>query len=144
MLITLPGQARLYAQNPNLAPKAGVGEEAPSMGSKGMDSFDYAEAVDTTSSMSTPNSSNYWDSPFAKDSLGDTVIHLDKVFKSSFSTLRTLVQIETFIFLFFLFLIARHQYFCMDDRVLPHLPNCPHLVSVYTVFLAPTVYKQTS
>ena len=39
--------------------------------------FDYTEPAEDTSSMSTPNS--YWDHPFLKDSLGDTVIHLDQV-----------------------------------------------------------------
>ncbi len=45
--------------------------------------FDYAEQVDTLSSMSTPNSTAELSNPFAKEPLGDTVIHLDKV---SFST----------------------------------------------------------
>jgi hypothetical protein len=40
--------------------------------------FDYEENADNDSSLSTPSNS-YWDSPFAQDSLGDTVIHLDKV-----------------------------------------------------------------
>ncbi|XP_071088447.1 pericentriolar material 1 protein-like isoform X2 [Haliotis cracherodii] len=39
--------------------------------------FDYAEKVENTSSLSTPSTS-LWDSPFAQDSLGDTVIHFDK------------------------------------------------------------------
>ena len=42
------------------------------------DPFDYEENADNDSSLSTPSNS-YWDSPFNQDSLGDTVIHLDKV-----------------------------------------------------------------
>ena len=42
------------------------------------DKFDYAEMAITTSSMSTPTNDN-GESPFSRDSLGDTVIHLDKV-----------------------------------------------------------------
>ena len=42
------------------------------------DPFDYEENADNDSSLSTPSNS-YWDSPFNLDSLGDTVIHLDKV-----------------------------------------------------------------
>ncbi|XP_056010025.1 pericentriolar material 1 protein-like isoform X3 [Ostrea edulis] len=42
--------------------------------------FDYEENADNDSSLSTPSNS-YWDSPFAQDSLGDTVIHLDKALK---------------------------------------------------------------
>ena len=42
------------------------------------DKFDYAEMAVTTSSMSTPTNDN-GESPFSRDSLGDTVIHLDKV-----------------------------------------------------------------
>lgn len=41
------------------------------------DRFDYAERVDSISSLSTPNSAA--ENPFAKEELGDTVIHLDKV-----------------------------------------------------------------
>ncbi|XP_041358964.1 pericentriolar material 1 protein-like isoform X2 [Gigantopelta aegis] len=41
------------------------------------DQFDYVELADNTSSLSTPSTS-LWDSPFAQDSLGDTVIHFDK------------------------------------------------------------------
>ena len=42
------------------------------------DKFDYAEMAATTSSLSTPTNDN-GESPFSRDSLGDTVIHLDKV-----------------------------------------------------------------
>ena len=42
------------------------------------DKFDYAEMAVTTSSMSTPTNDN-GESPFSRDSLGETVIHLDKV-----------------------------------------------------------------
>lgn len=42
--------------------------------------FDYEENADNDSSLSTPSNS-YWDSPFAQDSLGETVIHLDKALK---------------------------------------------------------------
>ncbi|XP_069131168.1 pericentriolar material 1 protein-like [Argopecten irradians] len=41
--------------------------------------FDYVEAADYDSSLSTPSAS-YWDNPFSQD-LGDTVIHLDKALK---------------------------------------------------------------
>ncbi|KAL8569320.1 hypothetical protein ACOMHN_024268 [Nucella lapillus] len=41
------------------------------------DKFDYAEAALTTSSLSTPTN-DVGESPFSRDSLGDTVIHLDK------------------------------------------------------------------
>ena len=54
----------------------------PSGGSVQSDRFDYAENVETTSSMSTPTSgpgAHWGDNPFAQDSLGDTVIHLDQV-----------------------------------------------------------------
>ncbi|EDV19313.1 uncharacterized protein TRIADDRAFT_62202 [Trichoplax adhaerens] len=45
-------------------------------------SYDYMEVVDSATSMATPpsNSSPY-DLPFASDSLGDTIIHLDKALK---------------------------------------------------------------
>ncbi|OWF47060.1 pericentriolar material 1 protein-like isoform X1 [Mizuhopecten yessoensis] len=43
------------------------------------DQFDYVEAADYDSSLSTPSTS-YWDNPFSQD-LGDTVIHLDKALK---------------------------------------------------------------
>ena len=79
-------QAQLYARSPHsrlrqTAPQGLQQEDLGSVsGSVKSDRFDYVEPVDTTSSMSTPTSSNYWDNdPFAKDSLGDTVIHLDKV-----------------------------------------------------------------
>ncbi|KAK2155201.1 hypothetical protein LSH36_246g02074 [Paralvinella palmiformis] len=43
------------------------------------DRFDYAENVDTSSSLSTPTSTDtHSDQPFAGDSLGDTVIHMEK------------------------------------------------------------------
>ena len=42
------------------------------------DKFDYAEVAATTSSLSTPTNDD-GESPFSRDSLGDTVIHLDKV-----------------------------------------------------------------
>lgn len=48
--------------------------------------FDYAEKVENTSSLSTPSTS-LWDSPFAQDSLGDTVIHFDKVSESVYRLL---------------------------------------------------------
>ena len=41
--------------------------------------FDYAEAVHSASSVSTPPTSFLTDEPFASDNLGDTVIRLDKV-----------------------------------------------------------------
>ena len=42
--------------------------------------FDYLENVEITSSQSTPStSSSHLESPFARESLGDTVIHMDKV-----------------------------------------------------------------
>ncbi|XP_076446756.1 uncharacterized protein LOC143284040 isoform X2 [Babylonia areolata] len=41
------------------------------------DKFDYAEPAVTTSSLSTPTN-DVGESPFSRDSLGDTVIHLDK------------------------------------------------------------------
>jgi len=42
--------------------------------------FDYLENVEMTSSQSTPStSSSHLESPFARESLGDTVIHMDKV-----------------------------------------------------------------
>ena len=47
-------------------------------GSLKNDEFDYQEVPEISSSISTPSNS-YWDSPFAQDSLGETVIHLDKV-----------------------------------------------------------------
>lgn len=40
--------------------------------------FDYTEAAVSTSSVSTPTN-EVGESPFSRDSLGDTVIHLDKV-----------------------------------------------------------------
>ena len=44
------------------------------------DRFDYAENVETTSSMSTPSTGDSnLDNPFAGETLGDTVIHLDSV-----------------------------------------------------------------
>lgn len=46
-------------------------------GSLNNEQFDYAENADNESPLSTPSNS-YWESPFAQDSLGDTVIHLDK------------------------------------------------------------------
>lgn len=39
--------------------------------------YDYAEAVESGSTLSTPNSTNH--EPFASEFLGETVIHLDKV-----------------------------------------------------------------
>ena len=59
----------------------------PASGVEVQQVFDYTEPADDTSSMSTPNSNSYWDHPFLKDSLGDTVIHLDQVrdsFRESF------------------------------------------------------------
>ena len=42
--------------------------------------YDYAENVESGSSLSTPTSSHTDEfSPFASEGLGDTVIHLDKV-----------------------------------------------------------------
>ena len=61
---------------------AAASGQSTSTRSDAKEGFDYAENVDTTSSLSTPNSSAYWDNPFAKESLGDTVIHLDKVLKT--------------------------------------------------------------
>ena len=46
-------------------------------GSLKNDKFDYAEQAADTSSLSTPTNEN--ESPFSRDSLGDTVIHLDQV-----------------------------------------------------------------
>ncbi|XP_064636213.1 pericentriolar material 1 protein-like isoform X3 [Lineus longissimus] len=42
------------------------------------DQYDYIENVNSVSSLSTPTSTTGWENPFAQDSLGDTVIHLDK------------------------------------------------------------------
>ncbi len=85
----LAHQAQLFRRNPHLLVKlqAAQQREMASVQSTSVRSeeeqggFDYAETVDTTSSLSTPNSSSLWDTsnPFSKDSLGDTVIHLDKV-----------------------------------------------------------------
>ncbi|KAH3829898.1 pericentriolar material 1 protein-like isoform X2 [Dreissena polymorpha] len=49
-------------------------------GSMKNDQFDYQEPADEDSSVSTPSNS-YWDSPFNQDSLGETVVHLDKTLK---------------------------------------------------------------
>lgn len=46
-------------------------------GSMKNDKYDYQEQAEVTSSVSTPSNS-YLDNPFADDSLGETVIHLDK------------------------------------------------------------------
>ena len=41
--------------------------------------YDYAENVESGSTLSTPTSSHTGEAPFASEGLGDTVIHLDKV-----------------------------------------------------------------
>ena len=41
--------------------------------------YDYAENVESGSTLSTPTSSHTGEPPFASEGLGDTVIHLDKV-----------------------------------------------------------------
>lgn len=41
--------------------------------------YDYAENVESGSTLSTPTSSHTGETPFACEGLGDTVIHLDKV-----------------------------------------------------------------
>ncbi|XP_053399542.1 pericentriolar material 1 protein-like isoform X2 [Mercenaria mercenaria] len=46
-------------------------------GSLKNDKYDYQEQAEVTSSVSTPSNS-FWDNPFASDSLGETVINLDK------------------------------------------------------------------
>ncbi|XP_074651990.1 pericentriolar material 1 protein-like isoform X3 [Tubulanus polymorphus] len=40
--------------------------------------YDYTEKVESISTMSTPTSTSAWDNPFAQETLGNTVIHLDK------------------------------------------------------------------
>jgi hypothetical protein len=49
--------------------------KVPEISTQGI--YDYVEAVDSGSSLSTPNSGNH--EPFASEFLGETVIHLDKV-----------------------------------------------------------------
>lgn len=56
--------------------------------------FDYEENADNDSSLSTPSNS-YWDSPFAQDSLGETVIHLDKVGFFILFTINSLFYVST-------------------------------------------------
>ncbi|XP_060554771.1 pericentriolar material 1 protein-like isoform X2 [Ruditapes philippinarum] len=46
-------------------------------GSLKNDKYDYQEPAEIDSSVSTPSNS-FWDNPFNSDSLGETVIHLDK------------------------------------------------------------------
>jgi len=41
--------------------------------------YDYAENVESGSTLSTPTSSHTGDPPFASDGLGETVIHFDQV-----------------------------------------------------------------
>ncbi|CAH1776394.1 unnamed protein product [Owenia fusiformis] len=53
-------------------------QSASQQGSVRSDKFDYAENVETTSSLSTPPSTGYWESGGFSQDLGDTVIHLDK------------------------------------------------------------------
>ncbi len=48
--------------------------KVPEISTQGI--YDYVEAVDSGSSLSTPNSGH---EPFASEFLGETVIHLDKV-----------------------------------------------------------------
>lgn len=47
----------------------------------GSESFDYIENADSSDSRSQSTLSDVacWDTPFAHDSLGDTVIHFDRV-----------------------------------------------------------------
>ncbi|XP_028402891.1 pericentriolar material 1 protein-like [Dendronephthya gigantea] len=52
--------------------------KVPEISTQGI--YDYVEAVDSGSSLSTPNSGNH--EPFASEFLGETVIHLDKALKS--------------------------------------------------------------
>lgn len=49
--------------------------KVPEISTQGI--YDYVEAVDSGSSLSTPNSGN--NEPFASEFLGETVIHLEKV-----------------------------------------------------------------
>ena len=49
--------------------------KVPEISTQGV--YDYVEAVDSGSSLSTPNSGN--NEPFASEFLGETVIHLEKV-----------------------------------------------------------------
>lgn len=63
-------QARLCDQIPYLS-AAGVVGDTPSC------LYDYCEKAEDPSTVDTPDS-GHWELPFAKDSLGETVIHLDK------------------------------------------------------------------
>ncbi|XP_064610122.1 pericentriolar material 1 protein-like isoform X3 [Liolophura sinensis] len=50
-------------------------------GSLNHENFDYVETAENTSSLSTPSTTSFKESPFAQDSLGDTVIHLDQALR---------------------------------------------------------------
>ncbi|KAL3878634.1 hypothetical protein ACJMK2_030966 [Sinanodonta woodiana] len=52
----------------------------PRSNSMKSDQYDYQEEAEITSSVSTPSTA-YWESPFAHESLGETVINLDKTLK---------------------------------------------------------------
>ncbi|KAK3606346.1 hypothetical protein CHS0354_041982 [Potamilus streckersoni] len=52
----------------------------PRSNSMKSDQYDYQEEAEITSSISTPSTA-YWESPFAHESLGETVINLDKTLK---------------------------------------------------------------
>ncbi len=67
----------MYGRNPRLLQSLSPAEQRGSL-PRDRDRFDYVEQVDTVSTLSTPNSTT--ENPFSKESLGDTVIHLDKVF----------------------------------------------------------------
>ena len=49
--------------------------KVPEVSTQGI--YDYVEAVESGSTLSTPNSAGH--EPFASEFLGETVIHLDKV-----------------------------------------------------------------
>ncbi|XP_013397504.1 pericentriolar material 1 protein isoform X3 [Lingula anatina] len=72
-------RAKLYEMEMEMAKGKSSDRSAASLqsGSIRSDRYDYVERADTSSTMSTPPSGTYWDSPFAQD-LGETVIHLDK------------------------------------------------------------------
>lgn len=83
-------------------------------GSLNNENFDYVETAENTSSLSTPSTTSLKESPFAQDSLGDTVIHLDQVgVASNFAPV-----------LEFMFPRDRHILSCKEfiyiDRILSH------------------------
>ena len=113
----------MYAENPHLrASGVDSADQGSVSGSVKSDRFDYAEAVDTTSSLSTPTSSNYWDHDhFSKDSLGDTVIHLDKVSSSVPSNSRscTPAHLSAHSALFFCFTCNLSS--CLNSNHFPYI-----------------------